>query len=103
MNPAFTPGASLRVTTSATSVRVAIPTPIGPQLELTNEGAVPIYVAIGSSTITATVATSTPASTCYAVLPGQSKAISVDPSATHIAGITVSGDCALNVTSGAGQ
>ncbi len=55
MNPAFTPGASLRVTTSATSVRVALPTPIGPQAELSNEGAVPIYVAIGGSSIAATV------------------------------------------------
>lgn len=49
------------------------------QIEITNAGTTTIFIEVGTSAITAAVATG------YPILAGQTKVISVDPSSTHLA------------------
>lgn len=66
-------------------------------IELQNGGSVPIFVEVGTSTVSAAVATG------YPVLPGQSKVISINPAVTHIACIVAATTTTLYVTVGMGN
>lgn len=67
------------------------------QLELQNAGSVPIFVDVGTSAITAAVASG------YPILAGQSKVISISPRTTHIACIVAVTTTTLYVTVGLGN
>jgi hypothetical protein len=97
--PPFTPGLTVTATAGTTSATVAIDANAD-QLEIQNNGAVTVFVAVGP---TATVPSGTPAGTCYPVLSGQSKIISTAIGAALLAHITQAGTAEIFVTSGQGE
>jgi hypothetical protein len=103
--PAFTPDGAVGAAFTGASSRVQLP---GAQVGgtdtlvvVTNIGSLPVYVALGSSTVTAAVGTS------FLVLPGRQRVFAIG-TATYLAGIIqgasayasgVSGICAIETGS----
>lgn len=67
------------------------------QAEVTNAGAVAVFVEFGSSTITSAVASG------YPVLPSQTKVVTIPQTSTTVACISASGTQTVYVTVGIGQ
>jgi len=99
----FTPGPTYAIGATASSVAVAFgSTNIGNTLWLYNSGSVIVYVALGSSTVTAAVATTSWAMGSTPIPPGVLVVMSRGDQ-THIATICAgSGSTTLNVTVGEG-
>lgn len=92
---------NIAVTTTA-SGSVALPG-VGDSIRLVNEGPNVCYVAIGSGAQTATLPSSTAATTCTPVLAGTDVTFGIPWDATlQISAITRSGTATLNVQVGTG-
>ncbi len=89
MEHAFTPAATIALAASATSVRKAITSAEG-QVMVYNLGSVPVFVAFGSSTVTAAVANtaSTTSKNGFPLHDSQRILITPPKNATHVAVIT---------------
>ena len=90
MNP-FSPGTTTTISVTSSSGTGTL-SGTGTVVELQNDGAVTVFVALGSVATTAD----------YPVLPGMSKLISRNPNATTLAAITASGTATLYATVGDG-
>lgn len=92
---AFTPGATVSLSATTSSSRVAL-SGGGKSVEIQNTGSVTVFVNLGDSSVSA-------ATTDYPVLAGMCKVITRDPNAhTNIAGITASGSATVYFTAGEG-
>lgn len=101
MSQIFTPIASATLAASGTSSRVALPGTVrGLQersVRLLSQGPDLVFVAFGSSTVTATVAGSVP------VPAGLVEVFDAPPGVTHVAAITEGGAAVLRLTIGEGM
>lgn len=70
-------------------------------VRIVNEGPNRAYIAVGSSTVAATVPSGTAASTATPILPGEDITVSVIPGHTHISAICRSSETATLIVSGA--
>lgn len=98
---AFKPNATVILAVTSTSAAVTIPTS-NPTLEIQNEGDVTAFIAWHPTAATATVPTGTAARTCYPILPGHAKTITVEEGHASIAAITASGSTTIYITTGEG-
>ena len=100
--PNTTGTATLSVSSTTGNVAVMIKTLANNQLELNNTGSKWCYVAVGSSTVTATVPSGSTGS--YPVGPGQCKLITISPNdVTNVAAICGGTDTTtLTITPGNG-
>lgn len=97
----FDPANTVILACTGSSASVALPSG-GNQVELSNDGAVAIFVRFGTSAVTSTVPNGTTGG--YYVGPGQSKVVSRNPqSETHVAGITGGTAATLYISVGDGQ
>lgn len=95
---AFVPNSAGTATLSATATTgSAALVGNGPNLLVTNAGTATVFVELGVSGVTATVAAGLP------ILSGMCMALGRPPRATHIAGITASGTATVYVTTGDGD
>ncbi len=96
LNP-FTPGQTVLLATSTTTGRVALPTLRGNQVRISNPaGGSIVFVKFGDATVTAAV-------TDMPILPGDNVVLTIQPSMTHVAGITSTGTPTIYFTAGDGQ
>lgn len=93
----FTPGATSTLPVTTANASVALSTKARDQVMVTNApGGSIAFIAFGDSTVTATVAASTP------VLPGVALMFTINPLQTHIAAITGAGTATIYATVGQG-
>ncbi len=95
----FRPGklATVNVAPTGTSASVALTSPASATaVRVKNTGTVRLFYEIGTSTVTAVVATSTPLD------PGESEMLSLLTGDTHIAAITAGSAGSLHATTGVG-
>lgn len=93
----LTPGATVTLSASGTTARVALPSKRGDQIRIANPaGGQIVFVKFGDATVTAAV-TDTP------VLVGSTDTFTVPPGMTYVAGITSTGTATIYFTSGDGQ
>lgn len=106
MNRAFTPLAAgtKRLAATSTSARIALAKSDEPEIEITNDGPDPVYVEVGTSSVTATAPVAAGAAGSYPILAGQSKVIRNIRKGTYIAAICDTGDTAdVFFSSGEGE
>lgn len=88
------PVGTVRLAATAASSRIALAKSAERNIEITNKGADPAYVAFGGSTVTAVAPTAGGAAGDYPVLAGQSKVIRTPPGATYGAAVCDAGKTA---------
>jgi len=98
MNP-FSPADTATLAVTETTASVALPAGAGDQIMITSAPSGSLaFIRVGDSTVVATEANGTP------ILPTAAYIFTIDPNATHVAGIAATGNTAtLYVTRGNGQ
>ena len=99
----FTPDFSLTTAASTASAAIAFGAGAGTTVKVYNSGSVPVFFAMGDSTVAATVPTSTAAKNCAFVPPTSTATFLRNPSTqTHIATIVAATPSTVWIGTGEG-
>lgn len=100
----ITPGFSCKTTAATASSRVAFGADVGESVVVYNAAAIPIYVALGTSSVTALIASATPKASCHAIPPTSVQTLTREPTTqTHIALISSGVIATVYISTGEGK